>query len=637
MSPVEAAMRRRFARQVARARGADGTIDIDALRALICRSYVKAEQGRRRGARAMGLMAEELQQANRKLSRLVEDLGVQGLRFEAALENMPFGLIMYDAEERVVVVNRRLCEVAGVPQESIRPGMTLREVLAVRVAHGHLPAIERDVLLAERRALLYFSEPREIEERVGDRTLLVSSRPMAGRGCVILVQDITERRAAEAHIAHLARHDALTGLPNRAQFHARLKESLALAQRGQSFALLCLDLDHFKQVNDTLGHPIGDQLLREVTARLRRTMRESDMIARLGGDEFAIIQGAIQRPEDATVLAERLISVLSEPCEIEGHRIAIGTCIGITRGPADGGSADELLKNADLALYRAKAEGRGTWRCFEPEMDARMQERRRLEMDLRAALEAEEFQLLYQPLVDTARMSLNGFEALLRWHSPSRGTVSPAEFIPLAEETGLIVPLGAWVVRAACQEATTWPARLSIAVNVSVVQFRQPGFVDIVAAALRDSGLDPARLELEVTETIMLEDNAQTLAQLHRLRRLGVRISMDDFGTGYSSLSYLRSFPFDKIKIDQSFIRDLDQRSEAQAIVRAIAGLGQSLGMRTTAEGVENAAQLRHLRTAGCTDAQGYLFGRPIPADRLTDFFGQCRAEGLDEVVALAG
>ena len=459
---------------------------------------------------------------------------------------------------------------------------------------------------------------------------------MAGGGCVVLVQDITERRAAEARIAHLAQHDALTGLPNRVQFRARLHDSLMLAQRGQPFALLYLDLDHFKQVNDTLGHPVGDKLLREVTARLKGTLRDSDVVARLGGDEFAIIQNCAQQPESSTVLAQRLVSLLSAPYEVDGHRIVIGTCVGIAQGPTDGGSADELLKNADLALYRAKAEGRGTWRFFEPEMDARMQARRQLEMDLRAALEGDQFEILYQPLVDTGRMALNGFEALLRWHSPTRGMVSPGEFIPLAEETGLIVPIGAWVLREACKAATAWPEPVSVAVNVSAVQFRQPRFVDTVSAALKGSGLDPSRLELEVTETIMLQDNAQTIAQLHRLRRLGVRISMDDFGTGYSSLSYLRSFPFDKIKIDQSFIRDLDKRSEAQAIVRAIAGLGQSLGMRTTAEGVESRDQLQHIRTVGCTDAQGYLFGRPMATARLPAFFAGCAAEGVQAALAAA-
>ncbi len=621
---MDPALRRRFDRQLERARAADGSLDLEALARLVCGSYAEAEQDRRRIDRAMALMSEELESANDRLAQLVEDLGVQSTRFEAALQNMPHGLIMYNAEEQVVVVNNRLCDVVGLPPGTIRPGMTLRDVLGIRMGQGQWPEAELELLHAERRELLFSDGPREMEERIGERTFVLSSRPMQGGGCVILVQDITERRQAEARIAHLARHDALTGLPNRLQFRTRLQDSLALASRGQEFALLCLDLDHFKQVNDTLGHPIGDKLLREVTTRLLGALRDSDVIARLGGDEFAIIQNSALQPESSTALAQRIVPLVSAPYEIDGHRIIIGTSIGIARGPADGASPDVLLKNADLALYRAKTEGRNTWRFFEPEMDARMQQRRQLEMDLREALDTEEFELLYQPLMAVNASAPSGFEALLRWNSSKRGLVSPAEFIPLAEETGLIVPIGAWVLREACQAAAGWPDGMSVAVNVSVVQFRQPQFVDMVAEALQQSGLPPERLELEVTETIMLQDNAQTLAQLHRLRRLGVRISMDDFGTGYSSLSYLRSFPFDKIKIDQSFIRDLGQRSEARAIVRAIAGLGQSLGMRTTAEGVESEEQLAQLRSAGCTDVQGYLIGRPMPGAMLPAFFDRC-------------
>jgi diguanylate cyclase (GGDEF)-like protein len=424
---------------------------------------------------------------------------------------------------------------------------------------------------------------------------------------------MTERRQAEARVEHMARHDALTGLPNRAQLRTRMEEALARARRGEQFAVLCLDLDRFKAVNDTLGHPVGDELLRAVTLRLRSLVRETDTVVRLGGDEFAIIQATLAQPDAATALARRLIAELAEPYVIEGHQVVVGASVGIALAPRDGSSADLLLKSADLALYRAKADGRGTWRFFEPEMDARMQARRQLELDLRQALAAGEFHLLYQPLINLVSGRITGFEALLRWHHPERGLVAPADFVPLAEETGLILPLGEWVLREACREAVGWPAEVSVAVNVSAVQFGSPRLVDTVAEALAASGLPGERLEIEVTESIMLQDTAQTMAVLHRLRAFGIRISMDDFGTGYSSLSYLRSFPFDKIKIDQSFVRDLEKRGDARAIVRAISGLGGSLGMRTSAEGVETPEQFEQLRADGCTEGQGYLFGRPVP------------------------
>jgi diguanylate cyclase (GGDEF)-like protein len=608
-------MRRLLDRQLARARDAGGQVDVDALCRMVLASYEEADRERRRIDRAMALMAEELEGANRELERLLDEITMQTIRFEAALHHMPHGLAMYDGTERLVVINDRICELLGLPPDTLRPGMTLTEALTLRHAAGHFPGRTVAEVLAERRALMAAEAPPDSEEQVGDRVLASSARAMPGGGGVVLVQDITERRAAEARIAYLARHDALTGLPNRTQLMTRMAEALARARRDAPFALLCLDLDHFKQVNDSLGHPIGDRLLREVTARLRAELRENDLVARLGGDEFAILQDKAAQPEAVTSLARRLVAAIGAPCEIEGHRIVVGASIGIALAPQDGGTAEALLKAADLALYRAKADGRGAWRFFEPEMDARMQRRRQLEMELREALDQGGFELLYQPLVDIATMRLRGFEALLRRRGTDGTLAPPAEFIPLAEETGLIVPLGGWVLRTACAAAARWPESISVAVNVSVVQFRQPHFVDAVAAALAESGLPPGRLELEVTETIMLEDNVATLAQLHRLRRLGVRISLDDFGTGYSSLSYLRSFPFDKIKIDRSFVRDLAERGEARAIVRAIAGLGASLGMRTTAEGVESTDQLTRLRAEGCTDAQGYLFGRPMSLD----------------------
>lgn len=627
--PGSSQMARLLARQVDRARVADGTIDVTALGRLVLASYEEGERDRRRIDRAMALMAEELEGANRTLERLLAEISVQSLRFEAALHNMSHGLAMYDGSEQLVVVNERLGELLGLTPGTVRPGMTMTEMLGLRHAQGHFPNRTLDEVVRDRRQMLQTDSAFETEEQAGGRILSISGRPMQGGGCVMVVQDITERRAAEARITHLARHDALTGLPNRMQLMARVDESLARARRDAPFALLCIDLDHFKQVNDSLGHPIGDRLLREVTARLQATVRDTDLVARLGGDEFAITQDNVAQPESVTALARRIVEAIGAPYVIDGHRIVVGASIGIALAPQDGATAEALLKAADLALYRAKAEGRGAWCFFEPEMDARMQQRRRIEMDLRAALEEDRFELLYQPLMDMQSMRLSGFEALLRWRDATGALIPPSDFIPLAEETGLIVPLGEWVLNKACATAATWPSDVTVAVNVSAVQFRMPQFVDMVAAALAATGLPPSRLELEVTETIMLQDNVATVAQLHRLRRLGVRISMDDFGTGYSSLSYLRSFPFDKIKIDRSFVRDVADKGEARAIVRAIAGLGASLGMRTTAEGVESGEQLARLRAEGCTDAQGYLFGKPMPVDAVDTFIAEASAARL--------
>jgi diguanylate cyclase (GGDEF)-like protein/PAS domain S-box-containing protein len=439
-------------------------------------------------------------------------------------------------------------------------------------------------------------------------------------GFLVAIVDITERRKAEARIAYMAHHDGLTDLPNREFYQERLKQALKRgAPAGKRVAVMCIDLDLFKNVNDSFGHPMGDRLLREVAERLKAQTRGANLAARLGGDEFAVILGAGVSPNEASDFANRLIATLSAPYEIDGNELVIGASIGIALSPGDGASSEELMKNADMALYRAKQDGGRVHRFFEKEMDRQAQKRRDLEHDLRRAFAHGEFELHYQPLVDVASNRISGFESLLRWRSPVKGMISPADFIPVAEDIGLIVPLGEWVLREACNEAARWPDDIKVAVNLSSVQFRSRNLVQVVVSALAQSGLAPTRLELEITESILLAETETNLATLHQLRELGVSISMDDFGTGYSSLSYLRSFPFDKIKIDRSFVKDLAERSDCVAIVRAISGLGRSLNITTTAEGVETTDQLDWLRAEGCNQVQGFLFSAAKPASELKE------------------
>jgi diguanylate cyclase (GGDEF)-like protein len=532
------------------------------------------------------------------------------LLLDAALENMSQGLCLYDAQDRLEVFNRRFLEIFRLPRDRIKTGMTFREVLEISVANNNHPNKTVEQLLAAHAQ--YRSEAdigSHLYELSDGRVIACSDCPTADGRWVATYEDVTERRQAEAKIMHMARHDALTNLPNRVLFRDKMEQALS---RGDKLAVMFLDLDRFKSVNDSLGHPVGDALLCAVTERLQQVVGGVDTVARLGGDEFAIVQSNA-RPTDATELAARVIDKLLEPFEVLGHQVIIGTSIGIAMAPADGNESDQLLRNADMALYRAKANGRGTYHFFQAEMDAQMQERRRLELDLRKALLTDQFELYYQPLVQVATGEVNGFEALIRWNHPEWGVVAPDAFIPVAEEIGLIGPLGDWVLKQACHDAVKWPAKLTVAVNLSAAQFRNPMLALSVVSALGQSGLAATRLELEITETVLLQDDKTVLDALHQMRDLGVRICMDDFGTGYSSLSYLRSFPFEKIKIDRSFIRELGKENDAVAIIRAVMRLGSSLGMITTAEGVETEEQLEILRAEGCMEVQGYLFSRPKP------------------------
>lgn len=566
------------------------------------------------------------------------ELRTQNVRFDAALNNMGQGLSMFDAAQQLVVCNRRYAEMYGLPPELVTPGVKLHDILAYRVASGLCSAAGAEMHVAKRLAIVDARLPHSSTIELSDgRTIAIVHQPMVDGGAVSTHEDITERRRNEERIFHMAHHDGLTNLPNRTLLRQRLEHALARARHGEGVAVLCLDLDRFKDANDALGHSIGDAVLKAVAERLASVIRETDTAARFGGDEFTVVVTAVRSVDEVSALAARMINRLSEPLVFDGHQLAIGTSIGIAMTPHDGTDADQLLRNADLALYRAKAEGRGSYRFFEAEMNARMTERRELEQDLRKALSNGELELFYQPIMNLEHNEVASFEALLRWRSPARGLVSPADFVPVAEETGLIVPIGEWALHEACKEAARWPSHLRVAVNLSPLQFKSPGLYQTVAQALASSGLGPSRLELEITESVLIHDSDVARATLDQIRELGVRIALDDFGTGYSSLSYLRSFPFDKIKIDRSFIHDLAKGStESLAIVRAVAQLAGTLGMSTTAEGVETAEQLAILRAEGCVEIQGYLLSKPKAASEIVALFGSALALPVSEVQAAA-
>ena len=534
-------------------------------------------------------------------------------RFNAAVNNMPLGFCMVDDKQSIIVTNQRFAEIYRLPVDMVLPGTPMRTSLDYRAKNGDFGDDLGPDFVEQRLAAAREPEPWHMTRTTRDgRTISVLHQPLSGGGSMSTHEDITARRRAEAQIAHMAHYDALTNLPNRVLFREHLVKALESVDR-EKLAVLCIDLDRFKVVNDTLGHPVGDALLRVVGDRLQASARPSDLVARLGGDEFAIVQAGTEQPFGATALATRLIAEIAKPFELDGHHVVIGASVGIAIAPNDASDPDKLLKNADMALYRAKSDGRDSWRFFEPDMDARMQARRAIEIDLRRALVRGEFEVYYQPLIALNVEKITGFEALLRWHHPERGMVPPMEFIPIAEEIGLIGQIGAWVLKQACLEAAKWPDDIQVAVNLSPAQFRHRAIVLDVVAALGAAGLPARRLEVEITEAVLLQDTESNIGVLDELRSLGVSISMDDFGTGYSSLAYLQKFPFDKIKIDRSFVHELD-RPESMAIVRAVTGLGGSLGMKTTAEGVETQQQLEKLKKEGCTEVQGYLFSKPVPA-----------------------
>jgi len=600
----------------------------------LLRGFIVTEGGRYLG---VGTVLGLLQAANETNRRGVADLAAAKAEVDRAqtfmtaiVEAMPSMVFVKRADDhRYVLLNR-----AG---EKML-GRSRGEVVGKTDADFH--DAELAALYVERdREVLESGEVRVIEEdhvpRKDGGMAILRTKKIAllnaeGHAEYLLgvSEDIAERKRAEAQIARLAHYDPLTELPNRVLFQKHLSEALARrVRKGDQLAVHFIDLDRFKTVNDTLGHPLGDALLRVAAERLRGCVREGDTVARLGGDEFAVVQTGLKDMTGATRLASRIVEAMSAPFDLQGHHVVIGASVGVAAAPSDGEDADELLKKADMALYRAKADGRGAYHFFERAMDEQLQARRALELDLRRALQAGEFELFYQPLYNLGDERVTGCEALLRWRHPDRGMVSPADFIPLAEEIGLIVPLGEWVLRTACAEAAKWPAHVRLAVNLSPAQFRDRGLVRTVVSALAASGLPAQRLELEITESVLLQDSQANMQMLHDLKALGVRISMDDFGTGYSSLSYLRSFPFDKIKIDQTFVRDILEDSDAMAIIKAVLDLGSSMGIVTTAEGVETLEQLNALRGQGCAEIQGYYISRPAPAAEIAKMLGVERME----------
>ncbi|MER9409666.1 MULTISPECIES: EAL domain-containing protein [unclassified Mesorhizobium] len=544
--------------------------------------------------------------------RAEQELKEQHRRFDAALANMSQGLLMYDAEGTLIVRNQRFLDLYKVTPDDFPLGMSQRALLEQMVRLRIYPSMDIDGEIANTRASLQAGEERSTDRSLADgRTLLVARRPLTGGGWVATFEDITERRRAEERMSHLAHYDTLTDLPNRSMFRERLDQAMA---GDTPLAIFSLDLDRFKAVNDTWGHPAGDWLLKCVAERLRHSLRsDTDVVARLGGDEFAILQFNPKGATDAEQLAKRIVAVVSQPFRDKGRDMHVGISLGIALYPGDGKDADTLLKNADMALYSGKSEGRNVYRFFEPGMDALVRARLALETDLETALKRREFVLEFQPITNIASGKIVGAEALMRWNSPTRGLVAPDDFIAAAEDSGLIVPLGEWALKQACSVAAGWPPGMRIAVNVSAVQIRSADFARSVISALAVSGVPASRLELEITETVLMDESETVLKTLRQLRELGIRIALDDFGTGYSSLGYLRRFPVDKIKIDRSFIHDIDNKDTA-AIVRTIIGLGAELGITVTAEGVETEAQLDILRKAGCVEAQGFLIGMPSKA-----------------------
>ncbi len=551
-----------------------------------------------------------------------EGAALREQRLAVAVDYMTQGLCLFSADKRVVISNKRYAQIYGLCEADVAPGTALEDILSKRVAMGIFAGESSEDYVNQRLQKVEKADTEIIDLNNG-RSILVVRKPFENGYWVTTHEDITERRRAEARAIYLASHDMLTDLPNRAMLQERLDCALARVQRGEKIALLWLDMDDFKAVNDTYGHGVGDQLLRKVAQRMKNNVRQSDTVARIGGDEFAILQTQINEPEDAARLAQRLLDRICGTYLIDGQQISVCISIGIVVADKDMTEPSQLQRSADLALYRAKNEGGKSYCFFDTALDTKMQIRRQMEMELREAITRGEFELHYQPIINLKERRITCFEALLRWNHPVRGLVPPNDFIPIAEASGLIVQIGTWVLQQACSDAMNWPDEIGVAVNLSARQFRSVGPLGDVVNALDQSGLAPARLELEITESLLLDNADQAVKMLCDLKALGVRISMDDFGTGYSSLSYLSSFPFDKIKIDRSFIKDLPNSDRALMVLRSMAGLGRNLGMVTTAEGIETEDQLDIAGNEGCTEVQGFFLGRPVRFDQTSNVIVQ--------------
>jgi diguanylate cyclase (GGDEF)-like protein/PAS domain S-box-containing protein len=575
-------------------------------------------------------LERELEDSERSREQLLRD---SKERLAQVIDTVPASISAYDREGNCIFLNAHCASRLGVNQEEAigkRAGNLLGSEFGARSI-----ALDQ-IVFRSGRALPTYEEEFGESDASGKTVWLTTKSPLRDvQGSIIAVLtsslDITDRKKAERHLVHLAHHDALTGLPNRTYLQDRLRREIGRARRGDRlFSLLLLDLDRFKSVNDALGHHAGDELIKAVGERLNGATRDHDTLARLGGDEFALLQAELSCPQEALEMAERVLSLMSEPFEIAGEQIVIGASIGVVIHPNDGDDADNLLKKADIAMYRAKSEGRNVYRAFSQEMMTAAQGDISLEAELRRALLNKEFELFYQPQIDLRSNRIIGAEALIRWRHPTKGLVRPLDFLPFAEEMGLIIPINEWVMREACREARSWHdmglGRLRIAVNLSPVQFRNRNMIELVTNILQSSKLDPTLLELELTESILMRDAEAVTLELKELRRLGVSVSIDDFGTGYSSLAYVKKFPVDRIKIDQSFVRNMATDPNDAAIVRAIVNLGHSLGIDVIAEGVDSPEQVDMLRAEGCEEAQGYLFARPCPAE---DFIALVRADAI--------
>jgi diguanylate cyclase (GGDEF)-like protein len=569
---------------------------------------------------------DELAASRSQLDRQAQEIREQSnamerasSHFSTALANLPVGLSMFDRDQRLVVCNENYRAIYGLSPDLVKPGCSFREILRHRESL-HQTIANSDTFIEALYSKLTSGGVVTTPLRLSDgRAISVVSRPMAGGGWVAIHEDVTEKQRAEKKIAYMAHYDHLTGLANRTLFLRKIKDWLTWICRSPgAFAILMIDLDRFKDVNDTLGHPAGDLLLKEVAQRLKSCTREMDVVARLGGDEFAIIQ-VLDGPDHSAsiILASRIIEAVGAPYLLDGHEASIGTSIGIAIAPEHGSDPDQLVAQADFALYKVKAEGRNGYRLFDQALHGESYSRRILETDLRNALANDEFQILYQPIVSLATGRVTGAEALLRWHHPRQGLIAPDHFIPMAEETGLIVAIGEWVLRKACADAATWPEDTKLAVNLSPTQFKRGHLFDVVLYSLVESGLAPSRLELEIVESVLLKHTSENITTMHQLRELGVGISLDDFGIGYSSLSYIHQFPFDKIKIDKSFVRELTTSSTSAAVICTVSALAKGLNIRTLAEGIERAEQHELLRLAGCDEGQGYLFGAPVELSNL--------------------